>query len=48
MQRKSVYLLFRKFTMRVSGASHTHNQEYTKRGQASLAMLEGGSCTKKI
>jgi len=30
MQPKAVYLLFRKFTLHVSGANHTHHQEYTK------------------
>jgi len=30
MQHKTVYLLFRKFTVRVSGVNHTHHQGYTK------------------
>jgi len=30
MQHKAVYLLFCKFTLHVSGVSHTHHQEYTK------------------
>jgi len=42
MQHKAVYSLFCKFTLHVSGVSHTHHQEL-----ASLAMLEGGSSTKK-
>jgi len=30
MQHKTVYLLFCKFTLHVSGVNHTHHQEYTK------------------
>jgi len=30
MQHKTVYLLFCKSTVRVSGVNHTHHQEYTK------------------
>ena len=30
MQHKAVYLLFRKFTLHVSGVNHTQRQEYTK------------------
>jgi len=30
MQHKAVYLLFCKFTLRVSDVNHTHHQEYTK------------------
>jgi len=30
MQYKTVYLLFCKFTLHVSGVNHTHQQEYTK------------------
>jgi len=30
MQHKTVYLLFCKFTLRVSGVNHTHHKEYTK------------------
>jgi len=37
MQHKAVYLLFCKFTLHVSGVN-----------QASLATLEGGSCTKNM
>jgi len=30
MQHKAVYLLFCKFTLHVSGANHTHHQDYTE------------------
>jgi len=30
MQRRVVYLLFCKFTLHISGVSHTHHKEYTK------------------
>jgi len=30
MQHKAVYLLFCKFTLRVSGVKHAQHQEYTK------------------
>ena len=30
MQNKTVYVLFRKFTVHVSGVNYTHHQEYTK------------------
>ena len=30
MQHKAVCLLFWKFSLNVSGVSHTHHQEYTK------------------
>ena len=51
MQHKAVYLLFCKFNLHVSGVNHTHHQESAtslKPGQASLATLEGGSCTKNM
>jgi len=38
IQHKAVYLLFCKFTL----------QAKLQRGQASLAMLDGGSCTKNM
>jgi len=30
MQHKAFYLLFCKLTLHVSGANHTHHQEYAK------------------
>ena len=60
MQHKTVYLLFCKFTLHVSGVNHAHHQEYTKLTKASgtvqlpssnvtnLATLEGGSCIKNM
>jgi len=39
MQHKAVYLLFCKFTLHVSGANHTHHQEYTKLTTASVAAM---------
>jgi len=47
MQHKAFYLLICKFTLYVSGVNHIHHQEYTKH-KASLATLEGGSCTKNM
>ena len=41
MQHKTVYLLFCKFTLHISGVNVS-----VQRVQASLATLEGGSCTK--
>jgi len=49
MQYKAVYLLFCKFTLRVSGSTTPiirSTQNCFHRGQASLATMEGGSCTK--
>jgi len=43
MQHEAVYLLFCKFTVHVSGVNQT-----LQRGEASLATLEGGSCTKNM
>ena len=30
MQHKTIYILFCKFALHVSGANHTHHQKYTK------------------
>jgi len=54
MQHKAVYLLFCKSNLHVSGVNHTPSSGVNKiittlqRDQASLATLEGGSCTKNM
>ena len=56
MQHKAVYLLFCKFTLHVSGVSHTHhrstqNCNYSLRYCAATSLQRGqlgGSCTKNM
>jgi len=60
MQHTTVYLLFCKLTLHVSGVNHTHHQEYIILKLqppelviffvqlSGLATLEGGSCTKNM